>query len=99
RQGLLTHAYPLPPRPANSDLERRRDPATPLDPPTAENPTAWAQHPGPLGLTIHSAFPPASLPTVVAGQLAQRDLDAFLLEQVAIAHRLNPALLATINAL
>jgi hypothetical protein len=80
-------------------LEQWRDPATPRDPPTAENPTAWAQHPGPLGLTIHSAFPPASLPTVVAAQVAQHDLDAFQLEQVALANRLNPALLATVNAL
>jgi hypothetical protein len=97
-QGLLTHARPLPPRPLDADLARWRDLATPLEPPTAENPTAWAQHPG-LGLTIHSAFPPASLPTVVAAQLAQADLDAFLLEQVATAHRLHPALLSSVNAL
>jgi hypothetical protein len=98
RQGLLTHARPLPPRPAGADLARWRDPATPLEPPTAENPTAWAQHPG-LGLTIHSAFPQASLPTVVATQLAQADLDAFLLEQVAAAYRLHPALLTQVNSL
>lgn len=99
RQGLITHARPLSPRPADFDLARWRDPATPRDPVSPENPTAWAQHPGPLALTIHSAFPPSSLPTVVAAQIAQRDLDAFLLEQVASAHRLNPALLATMNTL
>jgi hypothetical protein len=94
RQGLVSHARPLAPRPADFELERWRDPATPHAPSTADNPTAWAQHPGPLALTIHSAFPPPSLPTVAAAQIAQRDLDAFLLEQVASAHRLNPALLA-----
>jgi hypothetical protein len=99
RQGLLTHARPLPPRPADADLDRWRDPATPLDPPTTDNPTAWAQHPGLLGLTIHSAFPPTSLPVVIAAQIAHGDLDSFLLEQVAVAHRLNPALLAAVNAL
>jgi hypothetical protein len=99
RLGLITHARSLSPRPADFDLARWRDPATPRDPVSPENPTAWAQHPGPLALTIHSAFPPADLPTVVACQIAQHDLDAFLLEQVAVAHRLNPALLAAVNAL
>jgi hypothetical protein len=98
RQGLLTHARPLPPRPVEADLARWRDPATLLEVPIEENPTAWAQHPG-LGLTIHSAFPSASLPAVVAAQLAQADLDAFLLEQVATAHRLNPALLSSVSVL
>jgi hypothetical protein len=98
RQGLLTQARPLPPRPLDADLARWRDPTTPREPPTAENPTAWAQHPG-LGLTLHSAFPPASLPTVVAAQLAQADLAAFLLEQVATAYRLNPTLLGSVNSL
>ena len=99
RQGLFTHARPLAPRPADSDLARWRDPATPRAAPTAENPTAWAQHPGPLALTIHSAFPLAHLPTVVAAQITQQDLDAFLLEQVAVAHRLNPVLLQRVNPL
>jgi hypothetical protein len=99
RQGLLTHARPLAPRPADSDLVRWQDPATPRGAPTPDNPSAWAQHPGPLALTIHSAFPPSSLPSVVAAQIAQRDLDAFLLEQVAIAHRLNPVLLQSANPL
>jgi hypothetical protein len=99
RQGLFTHARPLAPRPAGADLVRWCDPATPLAAPTAANPTAWAQHPGPLALTIHSAFPPAHRPPVVAAQVAQQDLDAFLLEQVAIAHKLNPALLQSVNPL
>jgi hypothetical protein len=99
RQGLVSHARPLAPRPADFELERWRAPATPHAPSTDDNPTAWAQHPGPLALTIHSAFPSTTLPTVVAAQIAQRDLDAFLLEQVASAHRLNPALLATMNTL
>jgi hypothetical protein len=99
RQGLITQARPLSPRPADSNLARWRDPATPRDSITAENLTAWAQHPGPLALTIHSAFPPSSLPTVVAAQLAQQDLDAFLLEQVAVAHQLNPALLQSANSI
>jgi hypothetical protein len=99
RQGLITHARPLAPCPAGSDLARWRDPATPRAAPTAENPTAWAQHPGPLALTIHSAFLPPHIPTVVAAQVAQADLDAFLLEQVAVAHQLNPALLQSVNPL
>jgi hypothetical protein len=36
---------------------------------------------------------------VVAAQLAQQDLDAFLLEQVAVAHQLNPALLQSANSI
>jgi hypothetical protein len=80
RQGLLTPARPIPHRPADGDLARWRDPATPCDPVTAENPTAWAQHPGSLALMINSAFPAGTLPVIVAAPIAQRDLDAFLLE-------------------
>jgi hypothetical protein len=89
RQGLITHARPLSPCPAGSDLARWRDPAAPLAAPPAENPTAWAQHPGPLALTIHSAFLPTHLPPVVAAQAAQRDRDAFLLEQVCQARKVE----------
>lgn len=94
RQGLLSHARPMSPQPLEQDLTRWHDPATPLDSPSAENPTAWAQHPGALGLTLHTAFPPAYRPAVVAGSIAQADFDRFLLDQVTAAYTLNPALLA-----
>ncbi len=91
--GLFTHARPLPVTAPDRERQKWLDAGTAQEPTTLDNPTAWAQHPGPPGLTLHSALPPTATPTVVACRINPADFDGFLLDQVTRAYKLCPALL------
>jgi hypothetical protein len=89
RQGLFTHAHPLPMDAPDRLRQAWQDPQAPHPPDGPDDPWSWAQHPGPLGLTLHTPLPPEARPVVLACQINAPDLDAFLLEQVALYYRLH----------
>jgi hypothetical protein len=90
-QGLFTHARPLPVDAPDRMRQTWQEPEAQQAPSDPADPLAWAQHPGPIGLTLHTPLPPSERPRVLACQVNPADLDAFLLEQVALYYRLHKA--------
>lgn len=88
-QGVFTHAWPLPLDAPDRVRQAWQDPEARQMPGDPDDPLAWAQHPGPIGLTLHTPLSPEDRPVVLACQVTPADLDSLLLEQVALYYQIH----------